>query len=87
MDLVAWYVLALNVQWKGIDVRVRTDPEDYAYEKFGQALHHILSGGLTEFRNTNYPKDHCFRKWTIDEVRNEIASGSSIEQALDGDWS
>lgn len=63
------------------------DPEDYAYAKFGQALHHLLSGGSTDFQNTNFPPGHKFRSWTIDEVKEEMAAGVDIEQALDGDWS
>lgn len=63
------------------------DPEAYAYQKFGEALHHFLSGEMSEFTNTNFPPGHAFRPWTIEEVRKDMAFGMSIEEALDGDWS
>ena len=63
------------------------DPEAYAYQKFGEGFHYVISGGKAEFTNTNFPPGHNFRKWSIDEVRQDIDAGVSIEQQLDGDWS
>lgn len=54
---------------------------------FSRALHHVVSDGRSDFQNTNFPKGHRFRKWTIEEVRKEIEEGIKIEEALDGDWS
>ena len=62
------------------------DPEAYAYEKFGLAFHHVVSGGVVEFQNTNFPPGHKFRKWTIEEVKAEIKEGKRVEALLDGDW-
>ena len=63
------------------------DPEAYAYEKFSLALHHILSVGEAEFQNTNFPRGHVFKRWTMEEVMEEIKAGKSVEALLDGDWS
>ena len=63
------------------------DPEAYAYENFGSAFHHVLSGGEAEFQNTNFPPGHAFKRWTMEEVMEEIKTGKSIEALLDGDWS
>ncbi|KAF4469575.1 hypothetical protein FALBO_3520 [Fusarium albosuccineum] len=62
------------------------DPEAYAYEKFAEALHHVLSDGEVPLINTNYPKGHKFRKWTMKEVQEQIAAGQKLEELQDGDW-
>jgi 2-polyprenyl-6-methoxyphenol hydroxylase-like FAD-dependent oxidoreductase len=62
------------------------DPEAYAYEKFAEALHHVLSDGEVPLNNTNYPKGHKFRKWTMQEVQEQIQAGQSLEELQDGDW-
>ena len=62
------------------------DPEAYAYEKFGLAFNHIVSGGEAEFQNSNFPPGHVFKKWTIEEVEQDIKAGKSLEALLDGDW-
>ena len=61
------------------------DPEAYAYEKYGQAFAHLVSG--TEFENTNFPPGHKFRPWTIEEVHEDALAGKSVTDFLDGDWS
>ncbi|KAL9611911.1 MAG: hypothetical protein Q9167_003464 [Letrouitia subvulpina] len=63
------------------------DPEAYAYSMYGQAFQHVVSGGATDFQNTNVPPGHTFRKWTIDEVKGRMKRGEMMEQLLDGDWS
>ena len=63
------------------------DPEAYAYSMYGLAFQHVISGGTTDFQNTNFPPGHQFRTWTIEEVKKEIARGESVEGLLDGDWS
>lgn len=63
------------------------DAEAYAYEKFCEALHHVLSNGEVELRNTNYPRGHKFRPWTMQEVQEQIKAGQSLEALQDGDWS
>ena len=63
------------------------DPEAYAYQKYGDAFHHVITGGKTELENTNYPPGHLFRKWTIEEVRKDMEAGVRVEEQLDGDWS
>jgi 2-polyprenyl-6-methoxyphenol hydroxylase-like FAD-dependent oxidoreductase len=63
------------------------DAEAYANEKFCEALHHVLSDGEVELRNSNYPRGHKFRHWTIQEVQEQIKAGQSLEALQDGDWS
>ncbi|KAE7996943.1 hypothetical protein FH972_001619 [Carpinus fangiana] len=60
------------------------DPEDYAYNKYGQAVHHILADGA--FKNTNIPPGHKFVPWTIEQVQKDIENGKKVENFLDGDW-
>ena len=60
-------------------------PEEYVYEKYGQAFAHLVSGA--SFRNTNFPKGHNFKSWSVDEVREDIENGRRVEDLLDGDWS
>jgi 2-polyprenyl-6-methoxyphenol hydroxylase-like FAD-dependent oxidoreductase len=61
------------------------DPEAYAYEKYGQAFAHLVSGA--EFSNTNLPPGHKFVPWTVDEVEKAMKEGKRVEDLLDGDWS
>ncbi|KAL4950058.1 hypothetical protein BDW69DRAFT_202418 [Aspergillus filifer] len=61
------------------------DPEAYAYEKYGEAFAHLVSGA--EFRNTNFPPGHVFRSWTVEEIWKDIEEGKRVEDLLDGDWS
>lgn len=63
----------------------RHDPEAYAYEKYGQALAHLVAGA--EFTNTNVPPGHKFMPWTIEEVYRDLEGGKKIEDSLNGDWS
>lgn len=61
------------------------DPEDYAYEKFGQAFAHLVAG--EPFENTNFPPGHHFQPWTVEEVQQQMQGGRRVEDLLDGDWS
>lgn len=63
----------------------RHDPEAYAYEKYGQAFAHLVSGA--EFQNTNTPPGHKFEPWTITQLYKDIEQGKKMEDLLDGDWS
>ncbi|KAF4634247.1 hypothetical protein G7Y89_g3863 [Cudoniella acicularis] len=59
------------------------DPEAYAYEKFGLAFNHVVSGGEAEFKNENFPKGHVFRPWTIEEVKREISEDERSRSTLE----
>ncbi|KAK4494422.1 hypothetical protein PRZ48_014720 [Zasmidium cellare] len=61
------------------------DPEEYAYEKYGQAFAHLVQGA--PFENTNFPPGHKFKPWTMEEVYRDLDSGVRAEDLLDGDWS
>ncbi|KAH8810961.1 hypothetical protein F5884DRAFT_263140 [Xylogone sp. PMI_703] len=63
------------------------DAEAYAYEKFCEGLHDVLSNGEVELRNTNFPRGHKFRRWTMQEIQEQIKAGQSLEALQDGDWS
>ncbi|ETI19889.1 hypothetical protein G647_08904 [Cladophialophora carrionii CBS 160.54] len=64
------------------------DPEEYVYEKYGQAFAHVVLGReKNRFQNTNLPPGHLFKPWTIEEVREDARKGKRIEDFLDGDWS
>ncbi|EWZ43042.1 hypothetical protein FOZG_07789 [Fusarium oxysporum Fo47] len=63
------------------------DPEAYAYEKFAEALTHVVSGGRVPLVNTNFPKGHKYRHWTMKEVQEQIKAGQKLEDLQDGDWS
>ena len=59
------------------------DLENSAYEYYGKAFYHPVSG--EPFENTNSPLGYVRKPWTIDELmalRDEV---KPIE--LDGDWS
>lgn len=59
------------------------DAEQYAYENYGKALLHLVSG--TPFQNTNVPVGLVYKPWTIDDLRAFDQEGKKIE--LQGDWS
>lgn len=61
------------------------DPEEYAFEKYGQGHAHLVAS--EPFHNTNYPPGHSFEPWTIEEVYRDIQAGKRVEDLLDGDWS
>lgn len=61
------------------------DPEAYVYQKYGQAFAHLMSGA--KFQNTNFPPNHKFKPWTIEEVQEDIRAGKAVIDVLDGDWS
>lgn len=62
---------------------LRHDPEQYAYEMYGQCANHILTGA--PFANTNYPHGHTFTLWTVQEM---LAKADRHESVVDdGDWS
>ncbi|KAF1349192.1 hypothetical protein BDV97DRAFT_297389 [Delphinella strobiligena] len=60
------------------------DPEAYAYEKYGQAFAHLVSGA--SYQNTNLPPGHHFKPWTIEEIHRNARDGLKIGDLLDGDW-
>ncbi|KAM0248328.1 hypothetical protein ACHAP5_003498 [Fusarium lateritium] len=62
------------------------DPEAYAYEKFCEALNHVISNGEIPLHNTNFPKGHKYRHWTMKEVQEQIKAGQKLEDLQDGDW-
>ncbi|KAI0121122.1 putative monooxygenase [Xylariales sp. AK1849] len=61
------------------------DPEAYAYEKYGPAFAHLVSGWA--FQNTNIPPGHKCEPWTIEQLYEDIRVGKRMEDLLDGDWS
>ncbi|KAF2133656.1 putative monooxygenase [Dothidotthia symphoricarpi CBS 119687] len=61
------------------------DPEAYAYEKYGEAIAHLVDGA--KFENTNLPPGHKFLPWTVAEVEEAMKTGRRVEDLLDGDWS
>lgn len=62
-------------------------PEAYAYDKFVEAFHHVVSNGKVELDSTNVPRGHKYKPWTMGEVLQQIADGKSLEQLQQGDWS
>lgn len=63
------------------------DAEGYAYEKFCEALHDVLSNGEVPLQNTNFPRGHKYRNWSMKEVLDQIKAGQRLEDLQDGDWS
>ncbi len=59
------------------------DPERYAYENYGKALSHLVSG--TPFKNTNTPPGYTYKPWTIQEMFQDISEGKTLK--LEGQWS
>ncbi|RSL61468.1 hypothetical protein CEP54_006271 [Fusarium duplospermum] len=59
------------------------DPEQYAYEMYGKCANHLVAG--SPFQNTNYPRGHNFKIWTVEELREVAERGENIVD--DGDWS
>jgi len=59
------------------------DAEIYAYDNYGKALFHILTG--TPFQNTNIPPGYTYNPWNIEEIMSKIDSGEVLR--FDGDWS
>lgn len=57
------------------------DPERYVIQNYEKAKAHLTSG--SEFANTNIPRGHVYRPWTIDMVLKAKEKG---ENALDGEW-
>jgi len=62
---------------------VEHDPEQYAFDKYNEALAHIKDG--KPFTNTNRPKGVEYKPWTIDGLVEAIEKGEPT--ILDGDWS
>lgn len=63
------------------------DPEEYAYQKYGEAFLHVVSNGEYPLENTNYPPGHTFKPWTVEEVKRDLMNDVNIGAGLDGDWS
>lgn len=63
----------------------RHDPEAYAYEKYGQAFAHLVSGA--KFQNTNIPPGHNVKPWTIEDIQEDIRAAKGAVESLDGAWS
>lgn len=59
------------------------DAEEYAEEKFEQALAHLTNG--SPFHNTNRPSGVQYRPWTIDALIDALEKGEPT--ILEGDWS
>jgi hypothetical protein len=62
---------------------VMHDAEMYAYDNYGKALFHILTGA--PFKNTNIPPGYTYRSWTIKEIMSRIDSGEVLQ--FEGEWS
>ncbi|GKZ16994.1 hypothetical protein AbraCBS73388_005981 [Aspergillus brasiliensis] len=58
------------------------EPEQYAEENYSKVLDHLQRG--TPFQDTNIPRGHVYRDWTIDEMLELQERGEEIE--LDGEW-
>ena len=61
------------------------DPEQYAYENFGTAFNHLVSGA--PFKNTNIPPGYVHVPWTMADLSKQAAAGKSLASSLSGDWS
>jgi hypothetical protein len=59
------------------------DAEEYAYNNYGAALRHLLTGSA--FQNTNIPPGYTYKPWSVDEMLEMQESGKPI--VLPGDWS
>ncbi|RAK95030.1 FAD-dependent oxidoreductase [Aspergillus ibericus CBS 121593] len=58
------------------------NPEEYAEENYNKVLDHLQLG--TPFQDTNIPRGHIYRDWTIDEILCQQERGEEVE--LDGEW-
>lgn len=82
-----------ETDWKAIEqdrIHIRfpkwiykNDPEAYAYDKYSQGFAHLIIG--SPFQHTNFPPEHEFVPWTIDEVNQDIDNRKRVEDSLDGD--
>ncbi|KAF9869922.1 FAD binding domain protein [Colletotrichum karsti] len=62
---------------------LRHDPEQYAYDNYGNCAKCVLEG--KGFENTNAVPGHTFKPWTIKELLGVTEAGGEIVD--DGDWS
>ena len=53
------------------------DPEQYAYENYGLAAQHLITGA--PFKNTNVPPGYVYKAWNIDELLAKQEAGIPIE--------
>ncbi|KIV96099.1 hypothetical protein PV10_00003 [Exophiala mesophila] len=53
------------------------DPEQYAYENYGLAVQHLITGA--PFKNTNVPPGYVYKAWNIDELLAKQEAGIPIE--------
>lgn len=58
------------------------DPEQYAYDNYGNCANHILMG--TPFQNTNAVPGYTYKAWTVKELLDAAARGEPIVD--EGDW-
>lgn len=61
---------------------VKHDPEQYAAEKYHEALAALKSG--SSFQNTNIPQGHVYKSWNFEDLLKIVEDGGGME--LDGDW-
>lgn len=71
------YIRALMAPWV-----VKHDPEQYAAEKYHEALAALKDG--TPFLNTNIPRGHVYKPWTFEELLKLVEASGEI--GLDGEW-
>lgn len=53
------------------------DAEQYAYENYGTAFQHLITGA--PFKNTNAAPGYVYRAWNIDELLAKQEAGTPIE--------
>ena len=81
-----WDAVAKNseaVTKPNADWVVNHDPEQYAYDNYGNCVNHLLMG--EPFTNTNIPPGYVFKPWTVKELMD--ASKKGIKIVDEGDWS
>ncbi|EED22801.1 monoxygenase, putative [Talaromyces stipitatus ATCC 10500] len=71
------YLRALMAPWV-----VEHDPEEYAAEKYHEALAALKNG--TPFQNTNIPRGHVYKPWNFEELLKVVEDEGEVE--LGGEW-
>jgi hypothetical protein len=62
----------------------KQNPEDYAAEKYHEALAALRDGA--PFQNTNIPKGHVYKPWTFEGILKEFKEKGDYELGGDGWW-
>jgi hypothetical protein len=80
-------ILVGNTQPRGIRALLASwvwnhDPEKYAIENYDKAVAFLLEN--FPFNNTNIPRGHVYKPWTLDELLDIKEAGGEI--GLDGLW-